>query len=310
MLEANPGLGYRDVQQILTYTARLTASSGNDWRYNGGVNWNGGGLHYDAVEHNLGFGLVDALAAVRLAETWTIGPLTSSNDLEVSATRSLPQTIPDGTSSLQQSVTISNNVEVERVEVTVNITHPFIGDLSIFLTSPAGTISVLLWRAGQSSLSAFGQNQANIDFTFNTVLSMGESGAGTWTLAVLDMAGGYVGQLNSWTLNLIGKPESADDTYIYTNEFAEAVADQAGRATLTDASGTDTLNAAAVTGAMTIDGLWWERGAKPTRHIDGLANAIAAHQRLLGSTAGQMPKEIADRSDGRRLFTALRKIAG
>jgi hypothetical protein len=41
-----------------------------------------------------------------------------------------------------------------------------------------------------------------------------------------------------------------------------------------------------------------------------LANAIAAHQRLLGSTAGQMPKEIADRSDGRRLFTALRKIAG
>ena len=64
------------------------------------------------------------------------------------------------------------------------------------------------------------------------------------------------------------------------------------------------------TGVMTIDGLWWERGAKPTRHITGLANAIAAHQRLLGVTAGQMPKEIADRSDGRRLFRALRKIAG
>jgi hypothetical protein len=41
-----------------------------------------------------------------------------------------------------------------------------------------------------------------------------------------------------------------------------------------------------------------------------LANAIAAHQRLLGSTAGQMPKEIADQSDGRRLFRALQKIAG
>jgi len=64
------------------------------------------------------------------------------------------------------------------------------------------------------------------------------------------------------------------------------------------------------TGAMTIDGLWWERGAKPTRHITGLASAIAAHQRLLGVTAGQMPREIADRSDGRRLFRALRKIAG
>jgi uncharacterized protein YcaQ len=64
------------------------------------------------------------------------------------------------------------------------------------------------------------------------------------------------------------------------------------------------------TGVVIIDGLWWERGARPTRHITGLANAIAAHQRLLGSTAGQMPKEIADRSDGRALFRALRKIAG
>ena len=64
------------------------------------------------------------------------------------------------------------------------------------------------------------------------------------------------------------------------------------------------------TGSMAIDGLWWERGAKPARHIAGLANAIAAHQRLLGATSGQMPKEIADRSDGRALFRALRKIAG
>ena len=61
---------------------------------------------------------------------------------------------------------------------------------------------------------------------------------------------------------------------------------------------------------MTIDGLWWERGAKPTRHIAGLARAVAAHQRLLGVTSGQMPKEIADRNDGRALFRALRKIAG
>jgi subtilisin family serine protease len=67
MLEANPRLGYRDVQQILAYTARLTASSGNDWRYNGSVNWNGGGLHYDAVQHNLGFGLVDAFVVAVFA---------------------------------------------------------------------------------------------------------------------------------------------------------------------------------------------------------------------------------------------------
>jgi uncharacterized protein YcaQ len=64
------------------------------------------------------------------------------------------------------------------------------------------------------------------------------------------------------------------------------------------------------TGGTTIDGLWWERGARPARHIAGLATAIAAHQRLLGSTSGHMPKVIADRSDGRALIRALRKIAG
>jgi uncharacterized protein YcaQ len=64
------------------------------------------------------------------------------------------------------------------------------------------------------------------------------------------------------------------------------------------------------TGSLAIDGLWWERGARPTRYLTGLAHAITAHQRLLGSTAGQIPKEIADRSDGRRLYRALRKIAG
>jgi VCBS repeat-containing protein len=301
MLEANPGLGYRDVQQILAYTARLTAETGNDWRYNSGGNWNGGGLHYDAVLHNLGFGLVDALAAVRLAETWTMGPLTSANDLEVTATRNLPQSIPDGTSLLQQSVDISSGIEVERVEVTVNLTHPFIGDLSILLTSPSGTNSWLLWRAGQGALSAFGQSQANIDFTFNTVLSMGESGAGTWTLTVFDMAAGYVGQLNSWTLNLIGKPDSADDVYIYTNEFAESAADQAGRATLTDASGTDTLNAAAVTGAMTID---LAPGAVST--IDGRPLTIASGTTIENAIGG----DGADMIRGNAADNMLRGMRG
>ena len=38
-----------------------------DWQTNGAKNWNGGGLHFS---HDYGFGKVDALAAVRLAESW------------------------------------------------------------------------------------------------------------------------------------------------------------------------------------------------------------------------------------------------
>ena len=77
MLEANPNLGWRDVQEVLAYSSRHVGSpvgsgqSGNElyaWSFNNASNWNGGGLHFS---NDYGFGLVDALAAARLAETWT-----------------------------------------------------------------------------------------------------------------------------------------------------------------------------------------------------------------------------------------------
>ncbi len=68
MLQANPNLGYRDVQQILALSARRVKDSASQWRTNSATGWNGGGMH---VSHDYGFGRVDARAAVRLAETWT-----------------------------------------------------------------------------------------------------------------------------------------------------------------------------------------------------------------------------------------------
>src|SRR5262245_12034079 len=55
MLEANPNLGWRDVQTNLAYSARHVGSAvgaapaGNEdypWIYNGDVNWNGGGVQF------------------------------------------------------------------------------------------------------------------------------------------------------------------------------------------------------------------------------------------------------------------------
>lgn len=247
MLDANPALGYRDVQQILAYSARKIATSENQWEYNGASNWNGGGLHFDSLTHNLGFGMVDALAAVRLAESWSSIPLTSSNDLEHAITQTSRQAIPDGSSRLSQSINVNQVMEVERVEVTIDISHTYIGDLSILLTSPVGTTSFLMWRPGSTINSPFGQSQNNINFTFNTVLSWGENSVGTWRLSIFDQAIGDVGTLNSWTLNLIGKPVLDDTVYVYTNEFSESVADQALRSTLTDSVGIDQINASSVT---------------------------------------------------------------
>lgn len=252
MLEANPRLGWRDVQQILANTAVRTGTVQDDWRYNGATHWNVGGMHYDAKGHDLGFGLVDALAAVRLAESWGPRSLTSANLAEASATRSTPEDIPDS-GSVHQTLTLGRDIEIERVEVTIRITHSYVGDLSLALRSPIGTTSWLLSRAGQNEARPFGSNQENVDFTFTTVLPMGESSAGVWTLSVYDDAEVDVGRLESWTLNAIGRDASADDTYVFTNEYAVSAASAPERGTLVDTSGVDTLNAAAVTRASTID---------------------------------------------------------
>jgi Ca2+-binding RTX toxin-like protein/subtilisin-like proprotein convertase family protein len=271
MLEANPGLGYRDVQEILAYSARISAERQNTWQFNGAKNWNGGGLHYDAVNHDLGFGLVDALAAVRLAETWHREAQTSANDVEISSTLSVPATIPDGTQRLIQTIEITQNIDVERVEVTLDIRHSYIGDLALKLTSPSGTESWLLWRAGQNAEIQFGASQDNINFTFSSVLAMGEPSAGQWILDVYDLAKGDAGQLRSWTLNLIGKADSEDDVYVYTDEFSESTSGGEARSKITDAGGSDVLNVSAVTSGSTID-----LNPGSTSKIDGRTLSIAA----------------------------------
>ena len=253
MMEANPSLGYRDVQLILAYSSRQIASDTNTWKFNGAKNINGGGLHYDAVTHNLGFGMVDALAGVRLAESWKGVPLTSQNVIEVSASVAQPKNIPDGSSLVSQSVRIDQNILVERVELKVDIAHSYIGDLGILLTSPSGTDSWLIYKAGESSESPYGSSQNNINFTFNTVLSMGERSIGSWSLAVFDFEVGDLGTLNSWSINLIGRNISDDDTYFYSDEYSDALLTDRSRSTLTDLGGTDLINASMVTSDLRLD---------------------------------------------------------
>jgi subtilisin family serine protease len=87
MLEVNPHLGYRDVQQILAYTAHQTDYSAGTVTANGATDWNGGGLQFIYRAQTTGFGQVDALAAVRLAASWDAAPQTVANTVEVTATQ-------------------------------------------------------------------------------------------------------------------------------------------------------------------------------------------------------------------------------
>ncbi len=272
MLEANPALGYRDVQEILAYSARQGATT-SGYEFNGATNWNGGGLHFS---EDFGAGLVDARAAVRLAETWTT-QRTAANEQSVTLSASPGLNIPDH-ATVTSSISNATALDIDFIEVTVDISHTFRGDLVIRLISPSGVTSMLMDQAAVLTTS----NTWTLDFrddlrwTFGTTQHWGESGVGSWTLSVSDVETGDAGWLNSWTLRLYGDAPTSDDTYIYTDEFNASftrdAAHAAQRAILNDTDGgTDTINAAALSGAAVIrlDG-----GASS---IDGRSLSITAN---------------------------------
>jgi len=247
MLEANPNLGYRDVQEILAYSARQTDQQNPSWQTNGATNWNGGGLQ---TSTDYGFGLVDAQAAVRLAETWG-SRQTAQNERSLQGQQSTPVAIRDNATASSQ-INLAGGLAIEQVEVAVDLDHSWIGDLELVLVSPNGTESVLMSRPGASSNTPFGLGQADLKFTFSSTQFWGEQAAGNWTLQVRDRATGDEGTLKNWSLQVFGDAPSPHNTYIYTNSFA-SVGDAAERTQLQDSQGRDTLNAAAITSDLALD---------------------------------------------------------
>jgi len=188
VLQANPNLGWRDVQEILIRSAAKCAPTDADW-----VN-NAAGYHFN---HKYGAGLIDAQAAVNMALAWTNLPAQQSVS---SALTGLNQSIPNNnTTGITKTFAISSaNFRVEQVTVNVNLTHPARGDLAITLTSPSGTVSRLA-----ESHSDTGDNYTN--WTFSSVRTWGESAAGTWTLKIADVkSSNSGGVLSSATLTVYG----------------------------------------------------------------------------------------------------------
>lgn len=196
MLEANPNLTWRDVKHILVHTAAKNDPTEADWTNNAA------GLH---INHSYGFGRVDANAAATMALAWAnVGP-------EVSATASsaanLNLSIADGTgtsysnpifgAAVSNSLIISSLIKVEEVEVSVNVTHTYRGDLQFQLTAPSGTVSILGTPRNDSA-----DNYSN--WVFTTVRDWDEMANGTWTLSVKDGLAADTGKLNSWSLNVYG----------------------------------------------------------------------------------------------------------
>lgn len=254
MLSANPHLGWRDVQNILSYSATgvgnlyggVTTNQNFSWKWNGATNWNGGGMHFS---EDYGYGLVNAFGAVRMAEVWSIVydsmPLTSSNELMVTTGNiSVNSQIRDR-ATLTYTFNVTQDISLEHVDMNVNLTHSSFTDLRIQLISPKGTTySLYNGSSGNASSSDFG-----LSYSFGIDGLRGESSQGVWSLVVQDATRGSSGVLNAVNFTGYGSSQSANDVYHYTEEVLDVLAltGQAGRAALSDIDGgTDWINAAAM----------------------------------------------------------------
>jgi serine protease len=102
--------------------------------------------------------------------------------------------IPDNGSAIESPITVSgrSGTAPSALQVGVDITHTYRGDLVIDLVAPDGTSFRL--KSASSSDSA-----DNVNTTY-TVNASAETANGTWKLRVQDTAAQDTGRLNSWKL--------------------------------------------------------------------------------------------------------------
>lgn len=187
MLQKNPNLGWRDVQEILIRTAKKVNPGETEWANNSA------GYHFN---HNYGAGLIDATAAVDASATWVNRAARVAPVVSTQSGLSVP--IPDdNVNGATRTFVIAGNMRVEQVTMKVSITHNYRGDLAISLISPSGLVSQL------SEVHADSNNNYS-DWTFSSVRHWGELAQGTWTLKVVDGDAGTSGTLTAAELTLFG----------------------------------------------------------------------------------------------------------
>ena len=307
MLDANEGLGWRDVQNILAQSATWTSPSAVGIQHletevipvdtdadgtfdaiaavqieyfagvwNGSQTWNGGGMHFS---EDYGFGAVNALAAVRMAEVWSLfgEAQTTANEAYYSTGRRTTDGLLSVSSEGERAdwtFTYSGSeMELEYVDITVEYSTTLMQEVYLAITSPDGTTTVLLdvpindYTPAYTGFRPGTLRETSFEYTFGANTFRGEDPNGNWTVSLVekdvtwDVDNGYREangtDVTAVTLDFYGSagPDVANDVYTYTNEMISMnlYEDGSGRKNLVDDGGVDWLNLAAMTSDISVD---------------------------------------------------------
>lgn len=130
-----------------------------------------------------------------------------------------PVAIPDP-GSVTATLSVNESLSIEEVTVSVDITHPFAGDLALGVYSPSGTLAILFVGDGEESadvLVTFADDGARFDSANlacdcpmqpwgagGLAVFTEEQSAGDWQLLVQDAYSDYEGTLNEWCVEIAG----------------------------------------------------------------------------------------------------------
>lgn len=204
------------------FTANLTSNSVSTTNYNAtGLTQNT--QYFWRVKAVNGCG-ESAYSSVFKFTTAVISCNTDTN----STTVNIPNSTSNGTEAApgESTISVTNNVTITDVNVTLNITYGYVEDLRIVLTSPTGTTVELLKNlasnsganftntvlddAGTTAITATAPADAPFTNTYSpenplSVLN-GENSAGDWKLSVYDNWTDDTGTIDSWSIEICGNP--------------------------------------------------------------------------------------------------------
>jgi subtilisin-like proprotein convertase family protein len=226
MLDKNPDLGWRDVQEILILSANRTFDPA-DWTTNAaGIQFN----------YKYGAGLVDAAASVALSGNWTNLGQQKSQTATTNATTPI-DAAGNSNATITRTFTVNGtNLRAEHATLELTISDIPKGDLTITLTSPGNTTSILC-EPHSDTTNTF------TSWKFMTVRNWAESSNGTWTLTITNN-GTTTGNLTDAVLVVYGTDPNGTDS---------PLAMATGSVTKVFAGATVTLNA--TTSNLTANGM-------------------------------------------------------
>ena len=199
VLSANPTLSAGQVRQILQATADTDLDTSLDLANDPNVQGISGAF-VNGQSPIYGAGKANAARAVARARSLpggiTIGGTRHGADRP---NRSIPDLDPQG---IVSHIELSGDGPVRSIQVEVDITHTYRGDLRVNLVSPEGFVAELHRMQGSFRDDLQRVYTATNHQDLASFVAAGIAGKGRWTLHVSDNLRRDVGTLNAWSIDL------------------------------------------------------------------------------------------------------------